>query len=166
MQSVARRYFAAKEAGRRRGMIAFMNATLVVQKCWRKALFERKRRLSSTKLQTQYRRWVACRKYVLLQTVTKKVQTCWRCHAKRNYYRQILRNIILIQASMRRWYQGAVKVSRRKAALQMLQNHARIWLAVRTLEASRQRRKLMNEKAIVCQVSGRKECHLLSSFCF
>ena len=125
---------------------------MVVQRSWRRALFISARTSASTKIQTKYRSMVSLRAYLTCRAAAIRSQSQWRLFAARNKYLRLHRNIVLAQSVARRWQYGVVCVQRRKAALQILQNRARRWLAIRVVDSMRVHRVEQIQKAIICQV--------------
>ena len=90
--------------------------------------------------------------YLTCRAAAIKSQSQWRLFAARKKYLRLHRNIVLAQSIARRWKYGVVCVQRRKAALQILQNRVRRWLAIRVVDSMRIYRLKQIQKAIICQV--------------
>lgn len=173
IQKTLRGYLGVRKAAKARAMLMLANAIFVVQRSWRRFVFIRERHIAATRIQAQYRSSLASCKYANIRASAIVGQTKWRQHSNQAKYQCTLKDIILIQCWLRRWFYGRVQLDIRKKALQRLHNRARIWLARQAMEAMRQYRILVVQQAVICQVKfiGRPKCldctgHILPQNCF
>lgn len=180
MKHAFRLLSARQQLARLRAEAALLRATIVIQRAWRRyalraaeakyraaSIIQRslqryaffvKREFGAVKIQTQFRYWSATQKYSTQRIAALRIQTHWRQFASKKKFREIIRNVILIQSSFRRWQYGALKVRRRKEAILIVQQYARGWLAVRLLVRMKKHRADSNRYAIICQVSYSSRC--------
>jgi len=156
IQSSIRRYLATVAIARLRAKNAFENALVIVQRSWRRVLYLRERNTAATSIETRYRFSQARRLFLTKRAGAIQVQSQWRKHVAWKNYLRILHFIVELQSSLRKWFYGVIVVKHRLTALRSLQQGARRWLAVRTLEFMRQYRLRVIQKAVICQTFRRK----------